>query len=94
MAIPGANDTAMFETFVEEVLVPELKPGEIVLWDNLEPHKAEEVVEIVEYETTARVAPHAERSAPRSDDTDARRAARRCFGRSDRSAQQQRRFSR
>ena len=71
MAIPGANDTAMFETFVEEVLVPELKPGEIVLWDNLQPHKAEEVVEIVEYETTARVAPHAERSAPRSDDTEA-----------------------
>ena len=71
MAIPGANDTAMFETFVEEVLVPELRPGDVVVWDNLQLHRAEEVVEIVEYETTARVAPHAERSAPRSDDTEA-----------------------
>jgi transposase len=48
MAFPGATKTALFETYVEEVLVPELKPGDIVIWDNLQPHQAEEVVELVE----------------------------------------------
>jgi transposase len=33
---------------VEEVLVPELKPGDVVIWDNLTPHKSEEAVEAVE----------------------------------------------
>src|SRR5262249_18534861 len=48
MAFPGAMNTAMFEDYVEEVLVPELKPGDVVVWDNLQPHKSEEAVEAVE----------------------------------------------
>ena len=47
-AFPGATNTAMFETYVEDVLVPELKPGDVVVWDNLKPHQSEEAVEAVE----------------------------------------------
>ena len=35
-------------TYVEEVLVPELKPGDVVIWDNLKPHQSEEAIEAVE----------------------------------------------
>jgi transposase len=48
LAFPGATNTAMFENYVEDVLVPELKPGDVVVWDNLTPHKSEEAVEAVE----------------------------------------------
>jgi transposase len=48
LAFPGATNTDMFETYVEEVLVPELSPGDVVIWDNLKPHKSEEAVEAVE----------------------------------------------
>jgi transposase len=48
MAFPGATNTAMFETYVEEVLVPELRPGDVVIWDDVKPHKSEEAVEAVE----------------------------------------------
>ena len=56
MAFPGAMNTAMFEDYVEEVLIPELQPGDVVVWDNLQPHKAEEVIEAVEA-AGARVVP-------------------------------------
>ena len=48
LAFPGATNTDMFETYVEEVLVPELKPGDVVIWDNLKPHQSEEAIEAVE----------------------------------------------
>ena len=47
-AFPGAMNTAMFEDYVAEVLVPELRPGDLVIWDNLQPHKSEEAIEAVE----------------------------------------------
>src|SRR3954454_18691079 len=56
LAFPGATNTAVFETYVEEVLVPELKPGDVVIWDNLKPHESEEVLEAVEA-AGARVVP-------------------------------------
>lgn len=40
MALPGATDRLVFETYVEQVLVPELHPGDVVVWDNLSPHKS------------------------------------------------------
>jgi transposase len=47
-AFPGATNTAVFEGYVAEVLVPELRPGDVVVWDNLKPHQSEEAVEAVE----------------------------------------------
>src|SRR6185503_9104233 len=40
IVIPGAVDTAAFETYVQDVLAPQLHPGDVVAWDNLNPHKA------------------------------------------------------
>jgi transposase len=56
MAFPGATNTDMFETYVEEVLVPELRPGDVVIWDNVKPHQSEEAIEAVEA-AGARVVP-------------------------------------
>src|SRR5258708_5962882 len=33
LAFPGATNTATFETDVEDVLVPELRPNDVVIWD-------------------------------------------------------------
>ena len=46
--LQGATDTAAFQTWVAEVLVPELRPGDVVVWDNLQPHKDAAVVRAVE----------------------------------------------
>jgi transposase len=40
LAFVGSTDTAAFESYVEQVLVPELRPGDVVVWDNLAPHQA------------------------------------------------------
>jgi transposase len=56
LAFRGATNTDIFETYVQEVLVPELKPGDVVIWDNLKPHKSEEAIEAIEA-TGARVEP-------------------------------------
>jgi transposase len=40
MVFLGATDTAAFETWVTQMLVPELEPGDVVVWDNLSPHKS------------------------------------------------------
>jgi len=39
MTIEGAVDEATFEAFVEKVLLPTLRPGQIVIMDNLSSHK-------------------------------------------------------
>jgi|SRR5271154_1451449 len=44
---PGATDTAAFQTYAEKVLAPELRPGDVVIWDNLKPHKDAEVIAAV-----------------------------------------------
>ena len=46
----------MFENYVADVLIPELKPGDVVVWDNLKPHQSEEAIEAVEA-AGARVVP-------------------------------------
>lgn len=37
-----------FETYVEKVLVPSLRPGDIVIMDNLSSHKGPRVRELIE----------------------------------------------
>jgi transposase len=44
----GATDGAAFGTYVAEVLVPELQPGDVVVWDNLQPHKNAQVIAAIE----------------------------------------------
>jgi transposase len=39
MTIPAATDGAVFLAFVQQVLVPELRRGQVVVFDNLSPHK-------------------------------------------------------
>jgi transposase len=41
MAIPGATDTEVFRAYVAEVLLPAIHPGDIVIMDNLAPHKSD-----------------------------------------------------
>jgi hypothetical protein len=48
LAFPGGVDGAAFHQYVEEVLTPELRPGDVVVWDDLKPHQAEGVVKAVE----------------------------------------------
>ena len=39
MAMEGATDAEVFQTYVREVLCPVLRPGDMVVMDNLAPHK-------------------------------------------------------
>jgi transposase len=46
--IDAATDSPVFDAFVRECLVPALRAGDVVVWDNLAPHKAQAVREAVE----------------------------------------------
>jgi transposase len=48
MTIPGATTGEVFVAFVEQVLVPVLKPGQVVVMDNLSAHKVAGVQEAIE----------------------------------------------
>jgi transposase len=48
LAVEGATDTDVFETYVERVLAPTLREGQIVVMDNLSAHKGERVRELIE----------------------------------------------
>ena len=39
MTMTGATDGAVLDLFVGQVLVPALRPGQVVVWDNLSAHK-------------------------------------------------------
>jgi transposase len=47
-AFPGATDQPAFRTYVCEVLVPQLCRGDVVVWDNLKPHKDAEAIEAIQ----------------------------------------------
>jgi len=44
MTIDGETDTAVFQAYVREVLCPTLRRGDVVVMDNLAPHKNEPTV--------------------------------------------------
>jgi len=46
--LDGAINRAAFETYVAKVLVPELRPGDVVVMDNLSSHKGPRVREMIE----------------------------------------------
>jgi transposase len=48
MTIPGAMDTIAFETYVEELLCPSLRSGQVVVIDNLSVHKSGRTRELIE----------------------------------------------
>jgi len=48
MTIPAFTNDAVFRAFVEQVLLPELRPGQTVVLDNLWPHKRAEIQELIE----------------------------------------------
>jgi hypothetical protein len=48
LAVKGGTTKAVFETYVERVLAPFLRPGQVIVMDNLSAHKGEEVRELIE----------------------------------------------
>ena len=48
MMIDGAVDTEIFGVYVREVLAPTLKPGDLVIMDNLAAHKSSAVQDTIE----------------------------------------------
>jgi transposase len=46
--LDGAVDRLAFETYVEKILVPELRGGDVVVMDNLPGHKGPRVRELIE----------------------------------------------
>jgi transposase len=46
--VDGAVNGDVFEAFVEQVLVPELRSGDVVILDNLSSHKRQRVRELIE----------------------------------------------
>jgi len=48
MVVEGPTDGEVFGVYVDQVLVPSLRPGDIVVMDNLAPHKMVRVVAAIE----------------------------------------------
>lgn len=47
MALEGTTDTESFRAYVEAVLAPTLRPGDIVVMDNLSPHKSDPTLALI-----------------------------------------------
>ncbi|HPV24943.1 MAG TPA: IS630 family transposase [Casimicrobium sp.] len=48
MVLDGPMDTLAFEAYVEQVLIPELPPGSIVVMDNLPAHKSASIARMLD----------------------------------------------
>jgi transposase len=48
MAVEGATTSRVFETYVERLLAPALRPGQVVVMDNLGAHRPRRVRELIE----------------------------------------------
>jgi transposase len=47
MTIDGATDAEVFRVYVSQILVPALRPGDVVVMDNLAPHKNQEALAFI-----------------------------------------------
>jgi len=47
MTIEAATDTEVFQAYARHVLCPWLRPGDIVIMDNLSPHKNEQTLALI-----------------------------------------------
>ncbi len=48
MVVDGAANKEVFRAYVQHVLLPTLKPGDIVIMDNLSAHKNQEIRDLIE----------------------------------------------
>ncbi len=48
MTVDGGTDTLVFQAYVDQVLIPTLEPGDIVVLDNLAAHRADGVRQSIE----------------------------------------------
>ena len=48
LAVVGSTTKAVFEAYLERVLAPTLRPGQVVVMDSLASHKGEKVRELIE----------------------------------------------
>ena len=48
LVVEGSTNGTVFETYLEDVLLPTLKRGQVVVMDNLSAHKGERVRELIE----------------------------------------------
>ena len=48
LAVEGPTTREVFEAYLERVLAPSLRPGQVVVMDNLSSHKAARVRELIE----------------------------------------------
>jgi transposase len=46
--VEGATTREVFETYIERIVGPALRPGQIIVMDNLSSHKGERVRELIE----------------------------------------------
>jgi transposase len=47
MTVEGAANTEVFQAYVLQILVPSLRPGDIVIMDNLRAHKNEDTLNLI-----------------------------------------------
>jgi len=48
MVVDGATNTEVFQAYVKHILLPTLKPGDIVVLDNLSAHKNQKTRDLIE----------------------------------------------
>ena len=48
LTVEGATTSVIFEAYVEQVLAPTLRRGQVVVMDNLSAHKGERIKELIE----------------------------------------------
>ncbi len=47
VSIEGATDTEVFAAYVRDALCPTLRPGDVVVMDNLSPHKGAQALALI-----------------------------------------------